>query len=159
MANKTINQYPEISQLQLNDVVLGYDTTNNITVKIPVSTITTLVSGGGGGGGTVDASSIAAAGGILDSQFTGSGYVKKTGTQTFVEVCTIPYSDISGTPSIPTSLGSLNNVAVTTAANNQFLRYNGSTWTPVSISTSGGGGPISLDDLTNVSAPSPTNLS
>jgi hypothetical protein len=62
---------------------------------VPTS-ITHGGGGGGGGGGSVDASAIASVGGILDSQFSGLGYVRKTGTQAFVASSTLPASNITG---------------------------------------------------------------
>lgn len=158
MTNKTIIQYPTIASLGLDDVVLGYDVGNNITVKIPVSNITSLVSGGSGG--TVDASSVAAAGAVMTSYISGStGFVKRNSTNSYSAVTVINPSEISGLAAVATvgTLSSLTDVSVTGVTTNQYLRYNGSVWSPVSISTSGGGGPTSLDELTDVSVSAATN--
>lgn len=79
---------------ELSDVNTSGASNGNVLTFVSGVWVPTSVTGGSGG--TVDASSISAAGGILDSQFTGLGYVKKTGTQTFAGVSTIPSSDITG---------------------------------------------------------------
>ena len=54
--------------------------------------------------------------------------------------------------SIPTNLQDLSNVTISSAANNQFLRYNGSNWTNQTVTI-----PSNLQDLSNVTISSAAN--
>lgn len=132
----------------LSDVSVS-NATNNQVLTYRTSDQTWIATSVSSGAAIIDASSISAAGGILETQFSGLGYVKKTGTQAFTEVCTIPSSDITG-------LGQLATVpaSVTSAAASTYLMYNGSSWVPTSI-TAGAGG--SLATLSDVSLNSPSN--
>ncbi len=59
------------------------------------------------------------------------------------------YTDLTGTPTVPTNLGDLGNVTTTGAANGQVLKYNGSIWSPASDLNSGTGGTSDPTDLSN----------
>jgi len=74
-----------------NNQVLTYDSSSSKWVNSSPTSV------------TIDASAISAVGGILETQFSGLGYVKKTGTQAFTEVCTIPSTDITGLGTLATT--------------------------------------------------------
>ena len=61
------------------------------------------------------------------------------------------YSDLTGKPAIPFNIGDLNNVSSTSPTVGQALTWNGSTWSPSTVSTGDGGGATTLDGLSDVS--------
>ncbi len=54
---------------------------------------------------------------------------------------------IKNKPTIPSNIGDLTNVSSTAPNNNEVLKWNGSAWAPAADATGGGGGGISLTDL------------
>ena len=57
------------------------------------------------------------------------------------------YTDLTNKPFIPDLLGELTDVSSTTPSNNDVLKWNGTNWAPATDATGGGGGGISLTDL------------
>lgn len=62
------------------------------------------------------------------------------------------YNDLLNKPTIPTTLGALNDVTISGQTSGEVLQYNGSQWVNSTISV-----PSDLDDLSDVSVTAPTN--
>lgn len=76
-------------------------------------------------------------------------YSDLSGTPSLAPVATSgDYNDLSNKPTIPVDINDLGDVTITSATTGQILEYNGSAW--VNVANSGGGGPIAIDDLTDV---------
>lgn len=85
-------------------------------------------------------------------------YSSISGTPTLAQVATSgAYSDLSGTPTIPDGLADLtNDVNISSPADGQILKYDGTSSKWVN-GTGGGGGASALDDLTDVDITTPTD--
>lgn len=76
-------------------------------------------------------------------------YSDLTGAPSLATVATSgDYDDLINRPAIPSVINDLGDVVITSPASGQILEYNGTSW--VNVANSGGGGPTSIDDLTDV---------
>lgn len=99
--------------------------------------------GSGNPGVSVDLSQVSGAEDVQAIELlSGTGYLKRTGTPTWALVATIPWSDISGTPTTLAGYGivdaqpldgDLTAIAALTGTNTLYYRSGASAWSPVTI--------------------------
>jgi hypothetical protein len=65
----------------------------------------------------------------------------------------LDYGNFTNTPTIPSTLSALNDVAATSPTSGQVLSFDGAVWSPSTPTAV----PQALNDLTNVSVPTPSN--
>lgn len=99
--------------------------------------------GSGNPGVNVDLSQVSGAEDVQAIELlSGTGYLKRTGTPTWALVTTVPWSDISGTPTTLAGYGivdaqpldgDLTAIAALTGTNTLYYRSGASAWSPVTI--------------------------